>query len=31
MLGVAQEIDIDKLSDLEVLRSNVLDDLGEVV
>lgn len=31
MLGIAQEVNIDKLSDLEVLRGDVLDDLGEVV
>lgn len=31
MFGITQEVDIDKLSDFEVLRGNVLDDLGEVV
>lgn len=31
MLCIAQEVDVNKLSDFEVLRGNVLDDLGEVV
>ena len=31
MFGVAQEVDINELSDLKVLRGDILDDLREVV
>ena len=31
MLGVAEEVDVDEFANLEVVRCDVLDDLGKVL